>query len=72
VAVLTLPLRKFAAVGVEIVHVAHLDLLDTLQCIPVERERRVNALSLLVVKAKRRVDWTRDHASLRERSGNSY
>jgi hypothetical protein len=72
VAVLTLPLRKFAALGVKIVHVAHLDLLDTLQCIPVERERRVNALSLLVVKAKRRVDWTRDHASLRERSGNSY
>ena len=47
-------------------YVAHLDLLDTLQCLPVERERRINALSLLVVKAKRRVDWAWDCAEVTE------
>jgi hypothetical protein len=53
---------------VEVLHVAHLDLLDTLQCLPVEEKRRVDALSLVVVTASWRVDWAWDCASLRERS----
>ena len=58
----------FAAVRVEVVHVAHLDLLDTLQCRPVEEKGRIDALSLVVVTASRWVDWAWDCASLRERS----
>jgi len=58
----------FAAVGVEVVHVAHLDLLDALQFVPVEVERRVDALALLVVAADRHFDCAWDFAGLRERS----
>lgn len=67
-AVIALLLGPFAAGGVEVVHVAHLDLLDTLQCLPVEEKRRVEALSLVVVTASRRLDRGWDCASLRERS----
>lgn len=67
-AVIALLLDPFTAVGVEVVHVAHLDLLDTLQCLPVEEEQRIDALSLVVVTTSRRVDWAWDCVSLRERS----
>jgi hypothetical protein len=53
---------------VEVVHVAHLDLLETIQCIPVHVERRINALSLLVVTPSRRVDCAWDCTGLRQRS----
>lgn len=51
VAVIALAGGPFATVRVEVVHVAHLDLLDALQGFVVVVERWVDALSLLVVAA---------------------
>jgi len=64
------PLRgPFATVRVEVVHIAHLDLLDALQFVPVEVKRRVDALSLLVMAPSWRLDCAWDSAGLRESSG---
>lgn len=54
-----------ASIGVEIVHVAHLDLLDALQRFQLIVERRIDALSLLVVALRGLLDRTRDGAGQR-------
>lgn len=40
---------KLATVGMEVVHVAHLDSLDALDFLPVPQDGRIDALSFLVV-----------------------
>ena len=61
-------LRPLAAVWVEVVHVAHLDLLDALQGLPVEIERCIDTLTLLVVTLIWLLDCAWDGVGLRERS----
>jgi hypothetical protein len=41
--------RELAAIGMEIVHVAHFDSLDALNLPPVSEDRRIDALTFLVV-----------------------
>ena len=69
VAVIALPLGPLAAVRVEVVHVAHLDLLDALQGLPVEEERRVDALAFLVVTLVWLLVCAWDGVGLRQSSG---
>jgi hypothetical protein len=58
VAMIALGGWPFASVRVEVVHIAHFDLLDALQSLPVAVKGWVDALSFLVMTA----DWQLDHA----------
>ena len=70
VAVIALARRPLATIWVEVVHVAHLDLLHTLEGVPVVVPGRVDTLTFLVVGLvlwRRWCRYARNHVGLWER-----
>jgi hypothetical protein len=59
--------RELAAIGMEIVHIAHFDRLDALDLPPVSEDRRVDTLAFLVVTLCRFLGCTRNGAGLWKR-----